>query len=48
MLWVGAYTAAYLALKHGVSPWLTLPIGMLLGWGLTHLVVELLKYAFPV
>ncbi|MDB6001704.1 MAG: ABC-type branched-chain amino acid transport system, permease component protein, partial [Rhizobacter sp.] len=37
---LGAYTAAYLALKHGLSPWLTLPAGLIvtaavalvLGW----------------
>jgi branched-chain amino acid transport system permease protein len=27
---IGAYTTAYLTLAHGVSPWLTLPIGLIL------------------
>ena len=28
---LGAYTSAYLTTVHGVSPWLTLPAGLLVG-----------------
>jgi len=29
---IGAYTSALLALNYGLSPWLTLPLAMLVGW----------------
>lgn len=35
---IGAFTTAYLTTRHGVSPWVTLPVGMLLTAGSAYFI----------
>src|SRR5262247_1107049 len=48
---LGAYTTAYLSTAHGISPWLTLPLGVLItggaAWGIGLLTVRLAGHYLP-
>lgn len=48
---VGAYVTGYLTLNHGVSPWLALPLGLLLtglvAWGIGAITLRLSGHYLP-